>query len=166
MADHNQMPNPVPDELRNAARDLNSGAIHLLRGMRNVDRESGLTPARLSALSVLVFGGPHTLGRLARAEEVAGPTMTRIVDGLCALGLAERTEHPDNGRAVIVSATTAGHHLMETAARRRFDAIIDAMAELPESDREALMMAALPLRRLAVIVRERNDAVTRDDGTS
>ncbi|HEV2065483.1 MAG TPA: MarR family winged helix-turn-helix transcriptional regulator [Thermomicrobiales bacterium] len=158
MADHNKMSSPVPDDLRNAARDLNSGAIHLLRGMRNVDRESGLTPARLSALSVLVFGGPGTLGRLARAEEVAGPTMTRIVDGLCALGLAERREHPDNGRAVIVSATPAGHQLMETAAQRRFDAIIDAMAELPEADREALVMAALPLRRLAAIVRERSDA--------
>jgi DNA-binding MarR family transcriptional regulator len=166
MAEHNPVPEPAPDTLQDAARDLNSGAIHLLRGMRNVDRESGLTPARLSALSVLVFGGPGTLGRLARAEEVAGPTMTRIVDGLCALGLAERTTHPDNGRAVIVSATPAGHQLMEAAAQRRFDAIIEAMAELSEQDREALMAAALPLRRLAAIVRERNDAATRDDGTS
>lgn len=158
MTDRNQVPDSAPDELRNAARDLNSGAIHLLRGMRNVDRESGITPARLSALSVLVFGGPGTLGRLARAEEVAGPTMTRIVDGLCALGLAERREHPDNGRAVIVSATSAGHHLMETAAQRRFDAIIDAMAELPEVDREALMAAALPLRRLAAVVRKHDES--------
>ncbi len=154
MSEHKQAPGAAPDDLQNAARDLNSGAIHLLRGMRNVDRESGLTPARLSALSVLVFGGPGTLGRLARAEDVAGPTMTRIVDGLCALGLAERTTHPDNGRAVIISATAAGHELMEAAAQRRFDAIVGGMAELSEEDRKALVAAALPLRRLAAIIRQ------------
>ena len=57
--------------LQETARDLNSAAIHLLRGMRAVDRSSGLTPARLSALSVLVFGGPCTLGQLARTEDVS-----------------------------------------------------------------------------------------------
>jgi DNA-binding MarR family transcriptional regulator len=150
------------DTLREAARDLNSGAIHLLRGMREVDRESGLTPARLSALSVLVFGGPCTLGRLAQAEAVAGPTMTRIVDGLCALGLAERSVHPDSGRAVIVSATAEGHELMEAAAQRRFDAIIDAMARLPDGDRDALVAAAPPLRRLAAVIRGDDPPRPRD----
>ncbi len=156
MANLNRAPAPAPDNLQDAARDLNSGAIHLLRAMRNVDRESGLTPARLSALSVLVFGGPGTLGQLARAEEVAGPTMTRIVDGLCVLGLAERTTHPDNGRAVIITATPAGQQLMESAAQRRFDAIMVAMVELPKHEREALVAAASPLRRLAAIVRDRS----------
>ncbi|CAA9571497.1 MAG: hypothetical protein AVDCRST_MAG87-2458 [uncultured Thermomicrobiales bacterium] len=154
----NPAPGTAPDDLHSAARDLNSGAIHLLRGLRNIDRASGLTPARLSALSVLVFGGPGTLGRLARAEDVAGPTMTRIVDGLCTLGLAERKEHPDNGRAVIIAATPAGHELMEAAAECRFDEIITAMTRLPEGDRQALVAAASPLRRLAAIVRERDPA--------
>lgn len=166
MVNHNRVPEPVPDDLKDVARDLNAGAIHLLRGMRNVDRESGLTPARLSALSVMVFGGPGTLGRLARAEGVAGPTMTRIVDGLCTLGLAERTAHPDNGRAVIISATADGHQVMEMAAQRRFDTIVEAIAELPVRDREALVAAALPLRRLASVVRDRSATpVTRKDGT-
>ena len=57
------------EELNEAGRRLNSFAIHLLRAMRRVDAESGLTPARLSALSVLHFGGPRTLGRLARDED-------------------------------------------------------------------------------------------------
>ena len=51
--------------LLDATGDLHSAAIHLLRGLRAADRASGLTPARLSALSVLVFGGPCTLGELA-----------------------------------------------------------------------------------------------------
>jgi hypothetical protein len=62
------------------AAELDFGALHLLRALRRVDEAAGLTPARLSALSVLVFGGPCTLGRLAEIEDAAGPTMTRIVD--------------------------------------------------------------------------------------
>ena len=92
------------EELTEAGRRLNSFAIHLLRAMRRVDAESGLTPARLSALSVLHFGGPRTLGRLARDEDVTSATMCRLVDALCELGLAERGPHPDHGGMVLVAA--------------------------------------------------------------
>jgi DNA-binding MarR family transcriptional regulator len=135
--------------LRDAARDLNSGAIHLLRGLRAVDRRAGLTPARLSALSVLVFGGPRSLGRLARDEDVAGPTMTRIVDGLGRLGLAVREPHPDSARSVRIQATEEGERLMRQAAEARFDAIVDALGALPTADRTALERAAPALIRLA-----------------
>lgn len=37
-------------------------AIHLLRRVRRQDTVSGLSAARLSALSVLVFGGPTSVG--------------------------------------------------------------------------------------------------------
>ena len=131
------------------AQAINSGAIHLLRGLRAVDREAGLTPARLSALSVLVFGGPCTLGRLATIEDVAGPTMTRIVDGLCELGFAERRPHPDSGRSVQIVATRTGKALMRKAARRRVDTIVAAMAELPVRDQSRLAAAAPLLLRLS-----------------
>ena len=39
---------------------LHSAAIHLLRRLRVRDRESGVGPAQLSALSVLVVGGAGT----------------------------------------------------------------------------------------------------------
>ncbi|HYK26851.1 MAG TPA: MarR family transcriptional regulator, partial [Streptosporangiaceae bacterium] len=95
-------------ELEAIAASLNSGAIHLLRSMAAVDRLSGVTHARLSALSVIVFGGPRSLGALAAAEGVAGPTMTRIVDGLAGAGLAERRPDHEDGRAVVIAATEAG----------------------------------------------------------
>jgi DNA-binding MarR family transcriptional regulator len=135
------------------AAQLNSGAIHLLRGLRRVDEAAGLTPARLSALSVLVFGGPCTLGRLAEIEDVAGPTMTRIVDGLSDLGLAERSTHPLSGRAVLISATPPGTELMQAAAQRRHRAIDAAMARLSARDRAALDRAAPALVRLAAALR-------------
>jgi DNA-binding MarR family transcriptional regulator len=135
--------------LRDAARELNSGSIHLLRGLRAVDRGAGLTPARLSALSVLVFGGPRSLGRLAHDEDVAGPTMTRIVDGLVALGLAVREPHPDSARSVRIRATDEGELLMRQAAEARFDIIVDALEALTAADRTALVQAAPALTRLA-----------------
>jgi DNA-binding MarR family transcriptional regulator len=138
---------------RETARALNSGAIHLLRSMRRVDRLAGLTPARLSALSVLVFAGPCSLGRLARAEDVAGPTMTRIVDGLEAAGLALRTEHPDSARSVLISATEKGAQLMHEAADRRIEAIMSALQQMPARDRERIRAAAPALVELAEVVR-------------
>ena len=146
-----------PTTAADAASALNSGAIHLLRALRRVDRESGLTPARLSALSVLVFGGPCTLGRLATLEEVAGPTMTRIVDGLVDLGLARRDPHPDSARSVLITATPAGEKLMRAAAKRRIEAIAEAMARLPDRERIMLERSAASLPTLARLVRDTDD---------
>jgi DNA-binding MarR family transcriptional regulator len=136
------------DRLAATASELNSAAIHLLRGLRATDRAAGLTPARLSALSVLVFGGPRTLGRLARAEDVAGPTMTRIVDGLAGLGLAERQPHPDGGRLVLVAATAEGERVMRAAQQARIGAIVAALRALPAAERAAIVAAAPALGRL------------------
>lgn len=139
---------------RAAARDLNSGAIHLLRAMGRVDAEAGLTPARLSALSVLVFGGPVPLGRLARIEGVTSPTMTRLVDALEEAGFASRETHPDSDRMVLVSATEAGRSLMLGAAERRADVIVAALRGLDVEERRVLRQAAPLLRRLAAEVGE------------
>jgi DNA-binding MarR family transcriptional regulator len=135
-------------DLRVAARALNSAAIHLLRGMRDIDRQSGLTAARLSALSVIVFGGPQPLGRLARIEGVASPTMTRIVDGLERLGLAHREPHPDNARTTVVRATDEGDALMRKSADRRVEAIIVALRDLAASERSAIVRASPALLKL------------------
>ncbi len=141
-------------QLAGTASELNSAAIHLLRGLRATDRAAGLTPARLSALSVLVFGGPCPLGRLARTEDVAGPTMTRIVDGLCELGLAERRPHPDGGRLVLVAPTAEGERVMRAAQRARVDTIVAALRGLPVADQAAIVAASAALLRLADRVRE------------
>src|SRR6476661_10655355 len=77
---------------------LHSAAIHLLRRLRREDDASGLSAPRLSALSVVVFGGPLTLGALAAAEQVRPPTMTRIVSALEAAGLVQREPGPRDGR--------------------------------------------------------------------
>lgn len=102
---------------------LHSAAIRLLRAVRHVDRSTGLSPARLSALSVLVFAGPLTVGRLAAAEGVRSPTMSGIVNGLVADGLAERRAGPGDQRSVEVHATTKGESLFNRAREQRVLAV-------------------------------------------
>jgi DNA-binding MarR family transcriptional regulator len=144
-----------PCDLDEVARQLNSGAIHLLRSLAAVDRMAGLTAARLSALSVIVFAGPRSLGALAAAEGVAGPTMTRIVDGLVAGGLAVRQPDQTDGRAVHIAPTAAGEDLMRSAAGRRISVIATAIQDLPVADRRRIAAAAGLLDQLAGSIRDR-----------
>jgi DNA-binding MarR family transcriptional regulator len=98
---------------------LHSAAIHLLRRVRHEDAASGEGPARLSALSVLVFGGPKTLGELAAAEQVKPPTMSRIVAGLVRSHLVSIAADPDDARRMRIRPTAKGKRLLEQARQRR-----------------------------------------------
>ncbi len=119
---------------------LHSTAIHLLRRVRAQDEASGLSPARLSALSVVVFGGPVTLGQLAEAEKVSAPTMTRLVAGLEADGLLERRDDEKDRRLVWLRATKSGVKVLQEGRRRRVAALAHALESL--SARELATVAA------------------------
>jgi DNA-binding MarR family transcriptional regulator len=126
---------------------LNSISIHLVRRARTADAVLGVPPGQLSALSVLVFGGERTIARLAEAEQVTSPTMTRIVDGLERAVLAERRPHPDDGRATLVRATTKGRRLMERGRQRRVDLLTTLLEPLSARDRAAVAHAVETLAR-------------------
>ena len=102
-----------------AADRFHSAAIHALRHVRREDPSTGLSAARLSALSVLVFGGPRTLGELAAAEQVRPATMTRIAQSLVEDDYARRDLDPADGRVVRLSATTKGRRVMRQGRERR-----------------------------------------------
>jgi DNA-binding MarR family transcriptional regulator len=121
---------------------LHSASIHLLRRVRRVDDETGLTAARLSALSMLVFGGPTTLGRLATAEQVSAPTMSRLVRGLERDGLVTRTGHADDRRAILLHATDEGRRLLVRGRRRRVEELASLFAGLPRDELATLSAAA------------------------
>ena len=133
---------PPPLEASEVASRLHSAAIHLLRRVRRVDEESGLSAARLSALSVLGFGGPRTLGELASAEQVSAPTMSRLVSGLEKDGLAARSPHPTDGRAVVIRATEAGRRVLEQGRARRVAELTKLLDDVSREDRDLLGRAA------------------------
>jgi DNA-binding MarR family transcriptional regulator len=127
----------VSPELLDTADKLHSAAIHLLRRLRVRDRESGIGPAQLSALSVLVFGGARSLGELADAEQVRPPTMSRIVAGLVRGGLVRRRATED-GRRVRLEATAKGTRILQEGRRRRIESLANALSSLPEEGRQQL----------------------------
>jgi DNA-binding MarR family transcriptional regulator len=130
-------PSPPSQAATEVADQLHSAAIHLLRRLRVRDRESGVGPAQLSALSVLVFGGPRSLGELADAEQVRPPTMSRIVAGLQRSGLVRRHATED-GRRVRLEATPKGVSLMWEGRRRRVESLAKAVGALPENESRQL----------------------------
>src|ERR687884_2088242 len=109
-----------------AADAFHSAAIHALRHVRRDDPQTGLSAARLSALSVLVFGGgARTLGELAAAEQVRPATMTRIVQALERDGLVRREPDRDDGRVVRLHATAKGERVMWGGRERRVDRLAE-----------------------------------------
>ena len=121
---------------------LHSASIHLLRGLRKRDRESGIGPSQLSALSVLAFAGSRSLAELAEAEQVKPPTMSRIVAALRRARLVHIKTDKSDGRAVVISASEAGVRLMQRARTRRVESLARALAALPELRIEQLRQAA------------------------
>jgi DNA-binding MarR family transcriptional regulator len=127
---------------------LHSAAIHLLRALRREDTASGLSAPRLSALSVVVFGGPITLGALATAEQVRPPTMTRLVAALEAQGLVTREPDPDDGRVVRLRATAKGQRLLAAGRARRVAKLAAQVDALPAEEQTLLARAADLVERL------------------
>jgi DNA-binding MarR family transcriptional regulator len=108
-------------EVLETADRLHSATIHLLRRLRKQDSATGEGPARLSALSVLVFGGPKTLSELAAAEQVKPPTMSRIVAGLERSRLVAITRDAHDARRMRIVSTTKGTRLLQQGRRRRIE---------------------------------------------
>lgn len=137
-----------PDRPVEIANRLNSAAIHLLRRIARGDGADGVTGARLSALSVLVYGGPMTNGSLARRERVSTPTMTRLVDALVRDGLVTRAEVAEDRRQTRLSPTAAGRALMERGRARRIEQLAAELADVTAGDLDALERALDVLERL------------------
>jgi DNA-binding MarR family transcriptional regulator len=129
---------------------LHSAAIHLLRRLRKQDDATGVSAARLSALSVVVFGGPMTIGRLAEAEQVTAPTMTRLVAAMERDGLVQRERDASDARVTWVQPTRLGERVLRDGRRRRVAALGRALRELPAEDLSLLDVTATMIDRIAL----------------
>jgi DNA-binding MarR family transcriptional regulator len=138
-------PHPDPENL---AELLHSTAIRLLRTLRRVDESSGLTAPRLSALSVIVFNGPITLGKLAEAEQVRPPTMTRIVNALEEQKLVVKAQDPGDGRLIRIAATTKGKRVLIRGRARRVQSLTEQIRHLEKVEQENLSAALVTIHEL------------------
>jgi DNA-binding MarR family transcriptional regulator len=137
------------------ADQLHSAAIHLLRTLRKQDDASGLSAPRLSALSVVVFGGPITLGDLARAEQVRPPTMTRLVTGLEKSELVKRIDDPRDHRLIRIAATAKGRRVLAAGRARRVRMLTEAMERLDAHALAELAQGVQLLKEVIASMREK-----------
>ena len=144
---HNLSPPHDPIQI---ADKLHSAAIHLLRRVRARDSISGIGPAQLSALSVLVFGGPRSLGELAEAEQVRPPTMSRIVTSLVRSGLVRRRP-TDDKRRFQLEPTAKGTRILREGRQRRVELLAQVLQAF---DPQELQQAAQSAEFLQTLVRK------------
>lgn len=142
------MPRTSKKSTEELADRLHSAAIHLLRRVRRQDQATGLGPAQLSALSVVVFAGPITLGELAAAEQVRPPTMTRIAAALLRARLVERLDDAQDRRIVRLRATARGRRLLQAGRARRVAVLAERLRLLDAADAQSLASALRALERL------------------
>ncbi|MFN2400147.1 MAG: MarR family winged helix-turn-helix transcriptional regulator [Gemmatimonadaceae bacterium] len=108
-----------------------------------------MTAARMSALSVVVFGGATTIGQLAHAEHVSAPTMTRLLAGMELDGLVKREGDRKDRRVVWIHATPKGARILREGRRRRVVALTKELAALNRAELDVLARASTLIERIA-----------------
>ncbi|MEZ5970477.1 MAG: MarR family transcriptional regulator [Hyphomonadaceae bacterium] len=131
------------------ATALHRAAIRLLRTVRVADDETGVSAPKLSALSVLTFGGPQSLTSLARAEQVTLATMSKLVSDLEAEGLVAKRVDREDKRGLRIEVTAKGRALMEEGRKRRLARLNKLIAKLSREERAQLADAAEIMMRIA-----------------
>ena len=156
---------PLPRSETDPASVLAHLVPALWRTMRRGSRSAAQLPtneSQVTVLRMLDLHGSLTPTRLAELLGLAKPTVSNQLRGLIAMGLIERQPgDAGDGRVAVVSATPAGRQALETFRRDRVDLLREAMARLPESERNQVQsgMGALRhlLRQLETVVTERED---------
>ena len=139
---------PADPRAAAVANRLHSAAIHLLRRVRTQDDAMGLTAPLASALSVIVFGGPLSLGALARAEQVRPPTISRVVRELERRGFVTRAADLADRRIQLVRATPEGRRVLEAGRARRVASLAAALSALTSAELATLERAVGLLERV------------------
>lgn len=107
----------------------------------------GLSPARASALSVLVFGGPRSLGELAAEERVTAATMSKLVAAMESEGLVRRYPDVNDARAIRLEATARARRILERGRARRLDLLERLLGDASDAEVEAVRTAAAVVKR-------------------
>ena len=116
---------------------LRLSATRLARKLRQ-EAQTGLTPSQLSALAAVDRHGPVTLGALADLEQVAPPSVTRVVAKLETDGLLTRRPDPADRRVTKVVVTQKGRNLLGASRRRKTEWLTTRLEDLGDEQRARL----------------------------
>jgi DNA-binding MarR family transcriptional regulator len=127
---------------------MHSAAIHLLRRVREEDASAmGISSARASALSVLVFGGARSLTELAAAERVTNATMSKLVAAMEGERLVRRYPDVNDARSIRIEPTAKGRRLLERGRARRLDLFERLLSDATDVEIAAMRVAASVVER-------------------
>src|SRR5579863_6548418 len=97
--------------------DFSTAVTRLYRRLRAEKADDQIGDSHRTVLALLVKEGPHTLRELSDREHVTPPSMNQTVNALAEWGYVERRGDPDDGRKVILAATSAGAALIAETRR-------------------------------------------------
>lgn len=150
MTDHaTTQPTATRRAIAPLAVELRHAIMRTSRRIRQERSTDDVTPGQYSVLAGLDVHGPLTPRELAAHEKVQPPSMTRTVSALEELGLVSRTDHPTDGRQVLVALTPAGVVVVKETRKRRDAWLAKRLAEVSADERETLHRAAEILARVA-----------------
>lgn len=123
----------------------------LVRRVRQVPVEGGLTMPERTALSRLDRAGPTTSSALAREVQITAQAMGATLNALRTRGLVERRPDPNDGRRVVLTVTDAGRQALKNKRNERTELIARALTggTFTQPELEQLAAAAPLLERLA-----------------
>ncbi|MFD8739497.1 MarR family winged helix-turn-helix transcriptional regulator [Streptomyces sp. NPDC059618] len=123
----------------------------LVRRVRQVPVEGGLTMPERTALSHLDRSGPTTSSALARDVQITAQAMGATLAALRARGLVERRPDPGDGRRAVLTVTEAGLQALRNKRNERAELIARTLTNgsFTPAELEQLAAAAPLLERLA-----------------
>jgi DNA-binding MarR family transcriptional regulator len=145
----NDMPEIAATRPATLAAELRVAVMKLARRLRQQRSDDDISTGQYSVLGALVTHGPKTPGELAEHERVQPPSMTRTLNCLVEAGLVVRTDHPADGRQVLMSVTEAGATVVLETRRQRTAWLAKRLAELTPEERATLAEASRIALRLA-----------------
>jgi len=129
--------------------ELRMAIMHTSRRLRLERSTDDVTPGQYTVLAVLDRHGPLTPREIAAHEKVRPPSMTRTLAALETLGLVTRSDHPTDGRQVLMSLSPNGKREVIETRRRRDAWLARRLAALDPAERDVLARAAVILSKVA-----------------
>jgi len=131
---------------------LHEQFARLTRQLRTLELPQGMTPERLSALSVIEKRGSISVTALADKEMVRPATMSRMVTALVEEGLVKRSDDKTDGRGVLVSTTAKGKRAYLRAQEQRLQHFAEVLDSLSADQLAAMRGLTSALERLTVLL--------------
>ncbi len=139
---------PDADARSEIAALLHEQFARLSRQLRTLELPHGMTPERLSALSVIEKRGPISVTALADTEMVRPATMSRMITALVEEGLVKRSDDENDGRGVLISITPKGRRAFQRAQEQRLSRFAVILESLSNEQLVAMRDLSEALERL------------------